>query len=251
MEKITDIELHAYVDNELDASQHDRMTMAANSDPALKEKIATIQALKIGISESFAQIQSDTPPSYLVDTVTEKPQRKFQHWAAAACLFAGVAGGYLWGQHGINKSVPLEQDWIAQVVNYQDMYTTDTLAHVVSSSNERDTTLARLSSAVQHDIIIPEFPNKDVEFKRGQILTSQQNPVIQLAFLDTATGTPIALCITPSDKSITAMANGSIHGMNYINWSDGELEFLVVGDLSHDQLQIMAQDARTQYFDAV
>jgi len=67
------------------------------------------------------------------------------YWAAAACLVVGIMGGYLLGQHNSNPSSP-SQNWIAQVINYQDMYSTDTLAHVVSTNAERAKTLARLSN---------------------------------------------------------------------------------------------------------
>ena len=157
----------------------------------------------------------------------------------------GVIGGYLLGQSSNKPSST--QDWIAQVVNYQDMYSTDTLEHVVTSQEEQEQSLLRLSSALSHEVIIPEFSKESIEFKRGQVLTSQQQTVIQLAYLDTASGTPIALCITPNQKAAKGFVDGNMFGVNYVNWSSDELDFLVVGNISHEQLNALARDAKLQF----
>jgi len=244
-------DLHAYVDNELGAEQRDSIAKAIESDPQLQAEIDAIKALKTDIASAFSHIPNsdtslDVPER---SSVTELPiqSKKWRglYWAAAACLVMGITGGYLLGQSS-NGAAPT-QDWIAQVVNYQGMYSTDTLAHVAPSPEQHEQLLQRLSAALSHNVIIPDFSVQSIEFKRGQILTSQQKPVIQLAFLDTATGMPIALCITPSADSPKEFADGNSHGVNYVNWRSDKLDFLVVGNISHEQLNVLAKDAELQF----
>jgi len=244
-------DLHAYVDNELDAEQRHSVAQAIESDPELQAEVNTIQALKSDIASAFSHIPDnatslDVPePTTVSDMPVQSKNWKAPYWAAAACLVVGLTGGYLFGQSSNNATST--QDWIAQVVNYQDMYSTDTLAHVAPSQEPREQLLQRLSTALSNTVIIPDFSVQSIEFKRGQILTSQQQPVIQLAFLDTATGLPIALCITPTADAPKDFADGNLHGVNYVNWRSDELDFLVVGNISHEQLNVLAKDAKLQF----
>lgn len=255
-------ELHAFVDNELNEDQRLQVELALNSDPTLQAEVDAIRTLKSELSNAFLHIPDSTTPVAMLqmsgvsevevaqtDKATELPAQKTSwkapYWAAAACLVLGVVGGYLLGQSS-NKS-STTKGWIAQVVNYQDMYSTDTLEHVVSTQEAQEQSLLRLSSALGHDVVIPEFSEESIEFKRGQVLTSQQQTVIQLAYLDTASGTPIALCITPNQKAAKNFVDGNLFGVNYVNWSSDELDFLVVGNISHEQLNALARDAKLQF----
>jgi len=179
-------------------------------------------------------------------------------WAAAACLIAGVLGGYLLGSQASiqapNRSADtaLAGNWIEQVANYHDMYTVATLEHVTSSESQRQALLTRLSESMGRTLMIPEFANTSLEFKRGQILQSNGQPVIQLAYLDLATGSPVAVCITADRPSGSGSENGKFKPgrafeLNYVNWQNNGLDFLVVGPFTPSEMGEIADQVHDQF----
>ncbi|MBX2880205.1 MAG: hypothetical protein KTR32_09755 [Granulosicoccus sp.] len=252
-----DIDLHAYVDGELDPQSSQRVRSAIETDPEVSRHYQAIKSLKEQLATEIGGPDTLEAPDALVNTVRHFPQpakisaHRPVAWAAAACLLAGVAGGYLWGS-GSNSGKVLqhaETAWVEQVANYHAMYTLETLEHVKTTDEQRAGMLGLINSAIEHELVIPEFPGSSVEFKRGQVLTSGGQPVIQLAYLDTASGTPIAVCFTlakPASASETLRV-GEAFDVNYVNWQNGELDFLVVGTSEPEALAQLAESVQSQF----
>jgi len=104
MSDITEDQIVAYVDNELDAGGSAAVEAAAAADPVVAERIAAHRALRQDLSGLFAGMLDAPAPQHLVDRVQPpsaevlpfQPRRPAVTWwmhgaAMAACLVAGIA----------------------------------------------------------------------------------------------------------------------------------------------------------------
>lgn len=57
---ITELELHAYIDNELSDTEHNRITELALNSPAILAQLNELQHLKSLIWSAYSHIDSDT-----------------------------------------------------------------------------------------------------------------------------------------------------------------------------------------------
>jgi len=268
VERKSNLELHALVDGELDAQSSQRVQSAIDSDPELAREFEAIKSLKQQFKDEFLELKTSETPAALINSVRDyqpvarTSSKRGMGWAAAACLIAGVFGGYLLGSQVSNQvstqaanqlaDTAEAGNWIEQVVNYHDMYTVATLEHVTSTEPQRQALLARLSKSMGQTLMIPEFAGTSLEFKRGQVLRSNGQPVIQLAYLDLDTGSPVAVCITADRPSGSGPENGEFKpgqafGLNYVNWQNNGLDFLVVGPFNPSEMGKIADQVHDQF----
>lgn len=57
---IPELELHAYVDNELADAEHNQITALALASPAILSKLNELQHLKALVCSAYSQIDPDT-----------------------------------------------------------------------------------------------------------------------------------------------------------------------------------------------
>lgn len=234
----TDSEIHAYVDLELDASRAQTIKEQAALDPELGKRISEIRALKEQLAHAFddnpmvGSDPIDVDRSALLVANAANTKSRLQRTGVfpliiVGTLIGGIAMGYITGQHQ-NSSTP--DDWVTQMVSYQEMYTQATIAAIQTPNENPQATQERLSVLLGSAFVIPDLASKGLTFKRAQVLQSQSKPVIQLAYQDTATGEPVAVCITRLDDPATrAPEAGTDRSVNYVAWQDQHLGFVVVG----------------------
>jgi hypothetical protein len=111
---MTDEELMAYVDGELDAAARARVEAAAAADPALAAKLATQQALKARLNAHFDPVLDEPLPQSLrelpVMSRSAKEQRAGRHawrWQEWSAMAATLVLGVLLGPFVVRSSQPL------------------------------------------------------------------------------------------------------------------------------------------------
>ncbi len=240
----TDCEIHAYVDLELDASRAQTIKEQAVLDPELGKRISEIRALKEQLAHAFDDSSAagsdhasaldladiDRSALLVANATKSRPTRSGAGvfpLIIVGTLLGGMAMGYVTGQHQ-NRSTP--DDWVAQMVSYQEMYTQATIAAIQTPNENPQATQERLSVLLGSAFVIPDLASKGLTFKRAQVLQSQNKPVIQLAYQDEASGEPVAVCITRLDNAATqAPAAGTDRSVNYVAWQEEHLGFVLVG----------------------
>ena len=137
--------------------------------------------------------------------------------------------------------------WIASVVEYQNLYTRATVepsprpdAKGVAALEER------LGTALGAGLSIPDLDDAGLEFRRGQILAFDKRPLVQLAYLPEGQGRPVALCIIAMNGEKRTPAYSKRLDMGVVRWSDGKLDYVLVGWQSEKQLLKAAELARTR-----
>ena len=174
-------------------------------------------------------------------------------WGAIAAslllLWAGAAAGYL--VHGLSQK-QIAQDvlsyptWLVRVIDYHTLYDRETLAPAAARPDEIKTLATRFSAVLSRPVVIPELAGEQLEFKRGQFLKFEGNPIIQLAYLPYKTGRPVALCLKQTSKADTSLNYARVRGLGMVRWRQKGLEYVLVGDHSKDRLLEAARNARRQ-----
>ena len=103
-----------------------------------------------------------------------------------------------------------------------------------------------MGEALKTTLSIPDLSGESLEFKRGQLLASGDNPLVQLAYLNPETGQPLALCITRKKSASDTFKSGHYNGVNYVVWGRGDLSYIVIGDYDTEVLNTIATSADAQ-----
>ncbi len=238
--RFSDEELVAYLDGEGELAPVDQIEAALKDDPALNKRLDALR-IDLGVlRDSFDLLQ---PSSEVLDRLpvgTHAPMRRpVASVAIAACLALAVGFGL-----GSWTSAPKPAGWVEYVAAYQALYTHATLDHISQSPDQLRGELERVSAAVGKDIALEQLTAlPDVEYKRGQVLSFNGRPLIQLAFA-TPSGVPIALCIIRSkdaSKPEEAMETMRLEGLSSAVWSDGLHDYVLIGGQEDGLVRRMGQ----------
>ena len=209
--------------------------------------------------------QSGEPEVAVAAESTPAAVRSVQWWqpALAAMLVAAVGAGYVVGQSNrpsvtddsvfpgsslagatwVDSDDPVP-GWVEQAANYQAMYVTDTLAHTPTETTSPVQLEQRLSAALGAAVRVPSLPAA-LQFKRGQVLESGGQPVIQLAWLHD-NGEPVAVCVTAagkldSDGMAKDLQSGQLQQLRFVTWRQAGLEYVIMGRFEHARLRDWAE----------
>ena len=228
----SDEELTAYLDGEVEPAARTEIERALAQNAQLRARLDALSLDKAPLQEGLDALLASAPqpPSWeeaeAAFAEQERPGRYRWRRTAVAAAFAlviGFGGGVLFG----GGSEPGWQDYVA---SYHALYSNNTLAYFDQPEALAEMELARVSSAIGKSIELPvlAYPEQ-LDYKRAQILSFESRPLIQLAFL-TEVGTPIVLCIIPSNGADeSAVRLTEMEGMSAAVWSKGGYEFILIG----------------------
>lgn len=124
-ELITEQQLNAFVDNELDSSERARILQSTQNDPELAAKLAQMQQLN-----DLLQLAYQHPPTAVPHTSQQRPLATTNTWRAfAASLILGVGMTIGWTMHSQVPTVPLPLTNLSQL-NLQQPGTDKILIHI-------------------------------------------------------------------------------------------------------------------------
>ncbi|MBO9472783.1 hypothetical protein J7413_04465 [Shimia sp. R10_1] len=226
--RFSDEELVAYLDGETELVPMAQIEAAVQEDPALAKRLEALRFDVTALQESFELLQPSRDVLGALPVRGRAPaKRPMAAVAMAACVALAVGFGL-----GNWTSGPERSGWVGYVAAYQALYTHATLDHIQQTPEQLQNELARVSAAVGKDIELAQLTAlPDVEYKRGQVLSFQGRPLIQLAFA-TPSGVPMALCIMRREEAAVseeALATMRLEGLSSAVWSDGAYDYVLIG----------------------
>lgn len=242
----------AFLDRELSGTEVEGVEKLIDSDAEVAEFVEHMKHNEPPFQQAFDELLLTPIPKsaqQLIDqSLLDESTSHLSGWkyAVAASLLLGVLlGGELtvaWNDIGKNEP----PDWIAQVANYQSLYIRPTVAEstIVDWPKLNKIMVENLG----RQLPVPRFQSAAIEFKRGQLLQVNRNPLLQLAYLPKS-GIPLALCVMRNakmkqDQGVSELGTG--HGLGYASWHDQDLHFVLVGDLSISELEQLKGSAMQQ-----
>lgn len=252
----SDEQLTAFIDGELDAVERDRIERLIESDAGVAERFDRLSRSDLPFREAFAPLLAAAPSAKLDAMLAAIPPAQAQKKAAsglrrrgllgalAACLVAGIAIDRAAIDIGHRLAKPDEgSEWRAVVAEYLSLYTAETLSGPAAGRAEQAAQLSEVGSKVGLALTPEAVAIPGIDFKRAILLTYDDKPLAQIAYLDPETG-PMALCITTSKTGAAAPDMENRRGMNVVYWSNATHAFMLIGHSSIDRMQALADDVR-------
>ena len=226
----SDEELTAYLDGESDPAISAEIEQALSQDAQLRARLDALSFDKPQLKEGMDALlkSAPSPPVWEEGAFATARRTSGRGWrrtatAAVVALAVGFGGGVLIG----GKSEPGWRDYVA---SYHALYANSTLTHIDQSEKLAEEELERVSSSIGKPIALSvvTYPEQ-LDYKRAQVLSFEDRPLIQLAFLSKV-GTPIALCIVQSSEAIDSPVRlTQLEGMSAAVWSKNGYEFILIG----------------------
>ncbi|NHL71151.1 anti-sigma factor [Burkholderia ambifaria] len=156
--------------------------------------------------------------------------RTMMPWLAAAF----VAGAFCCGAvlHFVPRDALMTartqiSPWIKAAVNYQRLYTRDTVAF--DSLNLA--AAAHMVENIRRDdglrIRIPDLRSVGLTFKRIQRLNFNHKPLVQIVYLPEK-GLPVALCVMKDERPDTALARQQVGSMEVVTWRRASVTYALI-----------------------
>lgn len=229
---VTDTELMAYADGELDSRAMLDIEQALGTDPQARAKVEmfrqTGSLLRAACAEGF---YADGLAHLRVKPSTPRRASGRLAVAAAACLVAGLAG--FGGGRLASAPGPARDAFINEVVEYHQVFSREG-AHLVEVSAENAAELQGwLGERLGRTVPVPDWSKMGLRFAGGRMLVVDGKPVGELMYTR-ASGLPVAFCITPLDGPAEPLRLDAREGLQLASWTDGHHAYVVVGDMSRE-----------------
>lgn len=247
--RIPDEQLVAYLDDQLDAEQRQRIDAAVAEDPMLGLRLQWLNRSSLPFKAAYDELGHKAPLHRLqamldnLPAPARPPMSRRWFLAAAAGL---VAGGVLADRLFLGWQLSQEKaNWRQLVADYMVLYVPQTLEHLPSDEAAQRTQLRTIDARLGLHLAPAQLTLPRVEFKRAQILEYDGVPIAQITYLDPTYG-PLALCITRSNKGSRHFAQEIRHEMNIVYWADMEHAWMLIGRHPMGDLEEMAKALRTR-----
>lgn len=259
---VSDEELVQYLDGQLPPERVRAIDAALQTDADLANRMAGMQIDTQALRDAFEPLLAQAPAfsSQRVDERTDDQQPvdvpaaethagdatgggSVRWLPLAASVLLALAVGFGAARYVERTGQPVH--WHQAVVDYQQLYTTDTLPMDDPGESIVRSQLAAVSktSGLQISPDMVQLPG--LTFKRAQTLGHDGKPLVQLAFAD-RNGAPVALCFMPIEAS-TKPQSARIDGMNTVSWANGRYSFILVAHSDPALLEQAAAAASQQF----
>ncbi|NTF46070.1 anti-sigma factor [Rhizobium rhizogenes] len=241
-----------YLDGELDAAAKLAVEARLGQDSAFRDRFEFLASNSVSMGPAFAALLDDAPVERMksklpaaIGQIDQSPSSSGRRWfLAAACLMAGVALGGGLTRYLSSMEDASSQNWRAVVADYMQLYSADTLSNLSDDPSVKADQIARVANVMQLPLTTQGLMISGVPFKRAQLLTFNQKPLAQIAYLDPKYG-PVALCVTHSSTGKTGLQREQRLGMSIIFWSSADHSFMVIGRNPPEQLEAIARQLQS------
>ncbi|WP_206174913.1 anti-sigma factor [Variovorax sp. RKNM96] len=259
---ILEEDLHAYVDDVLDAPRRREVREYLDRHPEAAREVEAYALHRQGLREALAPVAEEPlPPSLNLARLVEEHQRPGQqarhapqhHWPwgmAAAVVFAlGLGASAGWSLRG--GVLPTEGDagipaLAREATRSYVVYASDTVRPVEMGPSQRAELVDWVSSRLGRKVAIPDLTASGYTFIGGRLVMTAHGPA-GLFMYDDADGARLALTVRPmtvdKDTPVMRPIEGAVAGYA---WADKGLGYGVVGARKAEVLHPLADEMRRQ-----
>lgn len=247
---IEEEDLHAYVDNALDAARRKEVQDYLDRNPEAAQQAAALLAQRQLLRSSFAAVADEPIPERL-DLAAMLRQRRSKArwpWQMAAAVLLSFGLGTFGGLNLRDASQP--SGGVAALASEARtsyaVYATDA-DHAVELGPERKAELVSwVSSKLKRPISVPDLTQSGYRYAGGRMVATDHGPAGMFVYQG-SDGTRLAVMVRPmaqeQDTPMMQHAEGSIGGYA---WAARGLGYSLVGTQRAEVLHPLADEVRRQ-----
>ena len=236
---VTETELHAFIDGQLDATRRATVEDYLAANPAEAERVRAYARQNEQLHALFDTALDEPVP----EALRMKPARRTpapMRYAAllAAALVGGVLGWALRGEEPLTITASLpQQAALAHVV-----YAPEVLHPVEVGAREEAHLVSWLSKRLGAPVRAPQLSDAGYELVGGRLLPGEAGPAAQFMYQD-ARGNRLTLYVrtTVDSNHETAFRYAQESKVGVFYWVDGPFGYALSGELERPQLLRVAE----------
>jgi len=241
---ITDADLNAYVDGQLDADRRRDVEAHLADNPRDQARVAAWQEQAETLRALYGHVAEEPVPARLsVHRIAIERRRTFVRSvsAIAAALLLVVAGGAGgWVGRGLLVPGAAETTLVSEAEAAHALYVPE-VVHPVEVSGEDGPHLVKwLSKRLDRNLAAPDLSEDGFSLVGGRLLPASGSAAALLMY-ERQDGTRITLYVTPGSGDETAMRFSDKGRLAAVSWQTGTLDCVLVGDQPRDTLMKLAK----------
>jgi anti-sigma factor RsiW len=245
--RVSEAELHAFVDGELAPHERAEIEAALLAAPGDLEAVRELHGLNEAIKQRYAPALADPLPRPLQRTIgrfegrSAPMRRRFTRWAAAAALLlAAGAAGYLMHEQ-IAEPPGAEAAFVSTALGAHTVFVPE-VRHPVEVKADEAHLVRWLTKRVGADVRAPALGTLGWQLMGGRLLPDQDGlPAAQFMYED-KTGRRLTLYMRKeTGLNNTAFRFHERDGLGAFYWIDRPLAYALSGRLSREELIVLAK----------
>ncbi len=240
---ISEHDLHAYADGELDPARVAEVEAHLAADPGAAQRVALWHRQKEALHALFDGVLAEPVPARLLEQ--PRARRPLLRMAAALAWLAvgGVAGWALRGAPPAPHVSPLAR----QAAVAHAVYVPEVKHPVEVGADQEQHLVTWLSKRLGAPVKAPRLGELGYSLVGGRLLPADEGPAAQFMYQD-AGGHRLTLYVRISAEGNreTAFRYARESGVSVFYWVDGNLGYALSGDLDKDRLLRVAQSVYHQ-----
>ncbi|HHH43434.1 MAG TPA: anti-sigma factor [Gammaproteobacteria bacterium] len=251
---VTDADLHAYVDGELDEQRRLLVEAHLAKHPGAAEQVRGYRQLNQDLHSLFDPVLNESVPAALVPAVRAAParyrwSRRLQAAAlAGVALLSGLTGWLLHDRQDRTEASATLVNLVQPAAFAHLVYATDTQYPVEIQAEQQDALNRWLSDRMHTRIRAPGLDELGFELVGGRLLPSTNRMAAQFMYQNAA-GERITLYVR---RVATAEQHSAFHyreaeGVGVFYWIDGPMGYALSGDLGKQRLVAVAQAVQRSF----
>ncbi|MDH5693729.1 MAG: anti-sigma factor [Gammaproteobacteria bacterium] len=236
-DKIQDYEINAYVDGLMDANEREHFERLLKTDKAAFEKVQDYQKQNQMLHQLFDSVLDEPLPEKM------RPKKKTSFvatWQIAAALILALVGGVIgWqirDQQGTQLNLMVNLVQPATLAHH--VYRSEVKHPVEVGVDQQQHLVKWLSKRLGKEIDAPNLTAEGFSLLGGRLLPGNNGAAAQFMYENTK-GERLTLYVKNKDEKEQTIAfrfHQDEHGTRSFYWIDGDLGYVLSGDVPREQL---------------
>lgn len=246
---VTEDELHAYVDGQLDGARVAAVEAFLTGHPDRAAEIAAWQRQNAALATMFGPVASEPVPERLSPhRIAADIRRGRQSWmqlGAAAAVLVVVAGLGGWGLRTLTwTEEPASDRLIDGALAAHSLYVKESKHAVEVGADDKDHLVTWLSNRLGRQIDTPNLAADGFTLVGGRLLPpiaeSGTGPAAQLMYQNQTADRLTVYITAAGNPPGRPFENYAENGLEAYYWADSQITCTVVGDLPQAQMKTVA-----------
>jgi anti-sigma factor RsiW len=248
---ISENDLHAFVDEALCLQRRVEVANYLADHPQVAQRVQCYCGLRAELRAALAPVAEEPVPTELNLARMIKAHRRSRaaRWraAAAAVLILGIGGVGGWSLRTVFEPPRAGISALAQeATDSYAVYASDRVHPVEIMATDRSELVQWASQRLSRPVAVPDLSTSGYRFMGGRLIATSHGPAV-LFMYDDDHGTRLVLLsrLMAVDKN-APMAQHSHGPITGFAWADQGIGYSLVGHISSQLLQSLADEARRQ-----